>query len=59
MAKTDYAYAKRQRDIAKRLKKEEKKKLKAEAKELPSQQDDETADTSENQAAFCSLPPKY
>jgi hypothetical protein len=48
MAKTDYAYAKRQRDIAKRLKKEEKKKLKTEAKELPSQQDDETADTSEN-----------
>jgi hypothetical protein len=48
MAKTDYAYAKRQRDIAKRLKKEEKKKLKAEAKELPSQQDDEIDETSEN-----------
>lgn len=30
MAKTDYAYAKRQRDIAKRQKKEDKKKLKAE-----------------------------
>lgn len=31
MAKPNYAYAKRQRDIAKKQKKEEKRKLKAEA----------------------------
>jgi hypothetical protein len=35
MAKPNYAYDKRQRDIAKKQKKEEKKKLKAEAQVLP------------------------
>jgi hypothetical protein len=42
MAKTDYAYAKRQKEIAKRLKKEEKKKLKAEAQ--PALAEDEGSD---------------
>jgi len=34
MAKPNYAFAKRQRDIAKKQKKEEKKRLKAEAQQL-------------------------
>jgi len=33
MVKPNYAFAKRQRDLAKKQKKEEKKKLKAEAKQ--------------------------
>jgi len=35
MAKPNYAYAKRQRDIAKKQKKEEKRLQKAEAQNLP------------------------
>lgn len=38
MAKPNYAYAKRQRDIAKKQKKEEKKQLKKEAQQ-PTQED--------------------
>jgi len=37
MAKPNYAFAKRQRDIAKKQKKEEKKRLKAEAQQQPDQ----------------------
>ena len=42
MAKPNYAYAKHQRDLAKKKKKEEKRKLKAEAKEEIAQENDPT-----------------
>lgn len=35
MAKPNYAFAKRQRDIAKKQKKDDRKKSKSEAKQLP------------------------
>ncbi|MDH5485489.1 MAG: hypothetical protein OEY43_09675 [Gammaproteobacteria bacterium] len=38
MAKPNYAFAKRQRDIAKKKKKEDKKQLKKEAQQLDQQQ---------------------
>jgi len=51
MAKPNYAFAKRQRDIAKKQKKEEKRKLKAKAKQPEAQEecltelpDDETTE---------------
>ena len=37
MAKPNYAFAKRQRDIAKKQKKEEKRRLKAETKQKPAE----------------------
>ncbi len=40
MAKTNYEYAKRQRDIAKKQKKEAKRKLKTEAKQQLTQNED-------------------
>lgn len=40
MAKTNYEYAKRQRDIAKKQKKEAKRKQKIEAKQQLTQNDD-------------------
>ena len=43
MAKPNYAYEKRQRDIAKRQKKEDKRKAKAEAKQSQLTQDDQPA----------------
>ena len=42
MAKPNYAFAKRQRDIAKKQKKEEKRQLKAEAQKPPVQEEDLT-----------------
>ena len=52
MAKPNYAFAKHQRDLAKKKKKEEKKKLKAEAKlqqklekEMPETPAEETSDS--------------
>ncbi len=39
MAKPNYAFAKRQRDIAKKQKKEEKRKLKAKAKQPEAQEE--------------------
>jgi hypothetical protein len=48
MARNDYAFAKRQKDIARRLKKEEKRKHKVEAQQAPVQ---EEADASVDQAA--------
>jgi hypothetical protein len=50
MAKPNYAFAKHQRDLAKKKKKEEKKKLKEEAK-LQQQFDGETPEATEEEAS--------
>jgi len=48
MARTNYAFEKRQRDLAKKKKKEEKRRRKAELKADPSKAlDSDTADTPE------------
>ncbi len=41
MAKPNYAFAKHQRDLAKKKKKEEKKRLKAEAKQALNENDEQ------------------